>query len=543
MPNTHTDREYAWVPLARSNVGALPAVLLLCVACAPSASAARPPAITGTVSEPGMTVIAVGTSGRATTVRATTGTFRIRPPARRVSLHLRRASGRYAGPIVIATARRGRRTIMGVRAGTRLGRITAAGSTGRARVARAPARRRLDASLWARARGGVPIGARVFGHVRSRPARDPVAGDHDADGVPDPLDIDDDGDLILDNLERGRRARAAQVVGFDTELHLRNVLPVGINGTTNANAGTTTAQSDTVLSEVGYLIVSEMAGDTAELDCGLLGYCRLGGTGTVFGTDPPLEFPECCDPDRDGLGAIARNPSLPTPAAGMFLRHGATTSAIKTGDVLIERVTTGGVETAYPATLQYVFATVPALASFRDTAAQPHAEAITYPVPFGRQGSPGNGFPVAAGSDGDVVLHVSLWRPQRRHIDGDAGTGEWTDIGGLAYLVFPQTPQAPGLMCPQDSLTEPSGELALPAPGQIALRDQSGHTAGAFIDRSADRAPDVRNVVSFTLNMSRCLGARGASWPVDQEIGIAFRALAGNGTDAAEQVVHFRRVA
>ena len=68
-----------------------------------SASAAtKKKLITGKLSKPGYTVIALASSGRAKTKRAPKGTFKLRPPADQVTLHLRASDGTYAGPIVVA---------------------------------------------------------------------------------------------------------------------------------------------------------------------------------------------------------------------------------------------------------------------------------------------------------------------------------------------------------------------------------------------------------------------------------------------------------
>jgi hypothetical protein len=90
----------------------------------------------------------------------------------------------------------------------------------------------------------------------------------------------------------------------------------------------------------------------------------------------------------------------------MGIKHGATTAQIGSGDVLIQRVTSGGVETQYTSTLGFVFATVPALVSYDD--GQGHSRTVSYPVPgpqINTQGGPpipggpgtrSNPFPVAA---------------------------------------------------------------------------------------------------------------------------------------------------
>jgi hypothetical protein len=493
----------------------------------PTVAAARIGPITGSLDKQGYTVIAIASDGRAKAVAARRGSFRVVPPAKQVTLHLRAPGGQYAGPVVLASLENGSRAAVRVNAGTRLGRIAVSARKRYARVIRTP-RGAADSRHRARASKGVPIGARSFGRVRSKPPRSPVPGDRDNDGVQDPLDIDDDGDLILDNLEQRRSSRAAQVTGFDTELHLMNVLPLGINGATNRNAGTTIAESDAMLAEQGYLIISELRGDSVEIDCSGLSYCSPGGTGYVFGTPTPTKFPECCDADGDGMGSLARNPSLPTPTAGMFLHHGATSSQIKTGDVIVERVTDDGVETAYTATLQYVFGTIPSIVSYSDGAG--NKGDVKYPVQFGAPGTPGHGFPVGAGPGGDVVLRTEFWRPQRRSIVDEAGGEDWIDVGGLTYTVRPQDPIGPQ-DCPRTTLSEPSGGLVA-----SASPDQRG-----YFDSTPDRPANPNNKIGFTVNVSKCLELQGGGWDVGEEIGIGFRGTAGNGRDGTDQTVWFTR--
>ena len=104
--------------LASLSVAALGAVL-----AASTPAAAAPTRITGTLSQPGYTVIALAADGRATSVRVRGRTFGLRPPAKRVTLHLRASTGSYAGPVVIGREKKGRVAIVGVKAGAKLGRI------------------------------------------------------------------------------------------------------------------------------------------------------------------------------------------------------------------------------------------------------------------------------------------------------------------------------------------------------------------------------------------------------------------------------------
>jgi hypothetical protein len=223
-------------------------LLALLAASGPAAAAPKP--ITGKLSKPGYTVIALAASGKARAVRAGRGKFRLVPPSKRVTLHLRARNGVYAGPIVVGSEKKGRRAIVGVKAGARLGRVKA--RKGYAKVTRRLPKRSLDSGRQARATKGVPIGARKFGRVRSRRARGPDA-DRDLDGIPSPLDIDDDGDLILDNLDRSSGPRASV---FATIFNPFSQLTLYLDTTVNANASAvTTDQIDLTLSRSGSLIM------------------------------------------------------------------------------------------------------------------------------------------------------------------------------------------------------------------------------------------------------------------------------------------------
>ena len=245
-----------------------------------SASAAtKKQLITGKLSKPGYTVIALAGNGRARVKRAPNGAFKLRPPADQVTLHLRASDGTYAGPIIVAgtwdlvkvakkklrraetklkkakaradkasgkkatrkakrkvsaarkkvkqakrgvkQARRrasGKEVVLGVKPGAELGAISV-------KVAAGYSKAKLKLRQWkrwvaeenrARAKKGVPIGAGNFGRVRSKNTGGGAPGDLDLDGVADPLDIDDDGDKVLDNLDRKpRKGRKARV------LHMR----------------------------------------------------------------------------------------------------------------------------------------------------------------------------------------------------------------------------------------------------------------------------------------------------------------------------------
>jgi hypothetical protein len=531
---------------------------------AEDAAAAAPKRITGKLSKPGYTVIALAANGDAAAVRASGGSFRLQPPAKRVTVHLRGPDGRYAGPVVVGRA--GKRAIVGVMAGARLGAVRVRARKGYARLTRPLRRRSVDRRRIARARKGVPIGAGVFGRVRSRPPRRPIPGDTDFDGVPDALDVDDDGDLILDDLDRASRARASQATPM---FHVFSDLSLPLERAVNANPRNSLGERifddgaiDTALPSFGTLAIGVLAGDSAELDCASddpatpaveqgRTYCTRDGTGTVIESHccPPVikRFPDEYDTDGDGFGTLIPGP--PPPAGlppgvrgGMFLQHGATSAEIGTGDMLIEWVSDGVPEaecpplnppscTSYVATQRYIFATVPALVSFSDGQAPPVT--VSYPVTAGGAGTPANPYGVRADpSTGDVTVTLTFWRPQRRPIAGEAGP--WVDVGGLAYAI--EIPPS-GFVCPQSALS--TTDPTLGPPGSAPSVFNGGR--GGFIDRARDQVADPANTLTYSLNLTQCLAANGISFNVGESRSFTFQGINPFFGGRASQGVTFKR--
>ena len=645
------------------------AALALLIAAAPSAAA--PKRITGKLSKPGYTVMALAAGGGGKTVLAAPR-FKLRPLAQSVSLHLRRPDGVYAGPVVVGTRKRGRRALVGVRQGARLGlvRVRARKGIGTAKVAK----RWLDFTRVSRARRGVPIGARKFGLVRSKLPRKRPPGDRDADGIADLLDIDANGNLVLDRYEsqaaeRAARNRggdptavpAAQVTvhgevlavnedgsvrtrvcgtvlvprparwpegtptpvvgqvyrfevdfGDDENYTLLSVsgplnvdcapppaipsfnpgLMLTLKDTVNANATALTASDiDQTLAGRGFFVMQRahsFEGPGVELDCapnpdnpggrtsGLV-YCTPGGSGRVLptllgGTSPrsfPLAFPDCCDGDGDGFGALEpleRDFGGFSGAINAFYSHGATTEQIGTGDILNWRVTEGGVEWEFPQTLPDVFATVPALVSYRDGAG--NSGIVSYPVPPPYVGSrpdylgpfegPYRGFPVApcpTGApapceEGDVVLTLEFWRPQREAIGAEQGP--WTDIGRLVY--------SPGFSGPWRDEGDPPHSLAsLPACARDDLSTTDPHLTPelvisvygqgyGFRDSAPDQPANPANKLSFSVNVTDCLASttgipgNGGPWESGENVsmwlgGALGHDAAGGNSGATQQLL------
>jgi hypothetical protein len=550
----------------------LGASLALLAASAPAAAA--PKKITGKLSRAALTVIALDKGGGAASKPAkANGKFKLRPPAKKVSLHLRAADGTYAGPVVIdKKGKRGRKAILGVEVGAELGKVKVRSDY--AKLKRDLPREDVDRKRKAKARKGVPIGAGNFGRVAAAATGTPGPGqDLDRDGIPGALDVDDDGDLVLDNLDQtsaGRRAQPRQGCGpngfYCQAIGSGFGDPFRLDGTVNVNAGSTPAEMDAKSVSTGVLrfaVGRLVPGLTApaELDCagdpqaepprpGLL-YCSAGGSGeaTLGGGPPGPPFPECCDLDGDGFGTL--DPALNTCTsctADFFLKHGAvprrpgldpTISQIGSGDLMIERIPSGDTEVEVPATVNYVFATTTALASFNDEVG-PETN-VVYPVAQGDPGTSGNGFPVDDGSDpdGDVELTLTFWRPQRHAIeDSDPPGAEWMDLGHLRYTagVHLGSGAPGGGACPQSTLI--SADLSELAPPSLPLLNQA-----SLEDLGDDQVSSPANTFTYTLNLSQCLAANGIESSFDEageELNALFTAIGGSGDGAGHGVAFVR---
>lgn len=508
-----------------------PVALLLGLLVASSpASAAKP--ISGKLSAPGYTVIALAKNGDAKSDRAPDGKFKLRPPAKKVTLHLRSADGTYAGPIVVGAEKNGKRAILGVKAGAKLKSVKVKRSQGYARAGGLSGKW-VDDKREARAKRGVPIGAGNFGLVESKKTNGGAPGDFDLDGIPASLDIDDDGDLILDDYDRhspkaGRSTAARpfdrRADSFPDGSHVKvgtsQLAPA--EAAVNANGGSSDAQIAASQRGWGQLGINFFGIDegSAELDCGTLVYCSLGGTGRVATNGVQVlpnespEFPECCDPDGDGFGTLTGNDPGGVEQSA-FLWHGATAEQIQAGDVLIMRATVDDAKTEFAAALGFVFSTFPVIATYDD--GQGSSGSFSYPRP-----GPGVGAatPIHADAGGDVALELQLWRPQRSRIESEPGDAEWMDAGRLSYVAQVTSPSG-GSFCPQSSFSTTDPNL-----DPVSSSPIPGKNVGGFEDLAGDKPADPANTLSFSLDLTQCLAANGATLGTGQEVRVSTWAVA-----------------
>jgi hypothetical protein len=514
----------------------------------PPVADAKPAKIKGRFSAPGYSVIALAADGEAKVARARHRKFKLRPPARRVTLHLRAPDATYGGPVVVGLA--GGRAIVGVRAGAKLGMVEVDRDSGYASVASRLPGRYVNGDITATAANGVPIGAGNYGRV----AVDQAAGrpaDLDLDGIPASLDVDDDGDLVLDPFDDPPAANGSEVV-----VGGRSLLNLDLPDIVNANApGMTDARIEAALPSFGGVILGALGIDASgpddpgvELDCGDpdtgLIYCRRnGGTGTLtniglglpFGGSEGDRYPACCDADEDGFGSLAFSPVPQVQFNGhhVALLHGASADQIRAGDVLVARVADGA---DFAGTMSYVFETPPALVSYTDELG--NTTAMDYPVTPGAPGTRENPFVVTDGPDADptppgaphafpeIEVTMTFWRPQRSSLPGEAG--RWMDVGNTVYVASRRgTMQDPssygGGGCRASAYSEGDPNLT---PVQAPDFPLWFEPVSGLEDTSDDQSADPANTFTFTLNLSRCFGLDFAQEP--HTFGVLLRAQPAN---------------
>jgi hypothetical protein len=492
--------------------------ILAALALAGAAQAARP--VTAKVSKRGYTLVALAPTGKATSARAR-GKVRLAAPSATFTLHLVGPTGTYAGPVVVG--KRGQQVVLGVRAGAALGTIVV--RDGYATLARPLKKSKLDGSRRASARQGIPVGARVYGRVLS-PAKGPAGAglDQDRDGIPGTFDVDDDGDLVLDNFERQappqRFSALAALLGpgpgEPNGGFLFSNFKLNLPESLNANAGGVTAeQVSQRVAQSATLAIAVPPGDSVELDCGGLSYCSKGGTGHVLGGPAfPAEF----DTDGDGFGTLTKGPTN-----DFQLFPGAPADKIGSGDTFIYRITTGGVETQKPMSLNYVFSTTPALNEWSTAAG---SGTVSYPA--GPMTSGGSANPIAVGSDGRVTM--TFWRPQRAAIDGSGEGDGWVDIGRLRYTA--DVPNGPGGPSPGPGNCRPSA---------YSTTDPNLSLQGdALVDSTLDRAANPSNTLTFTVDLNDCLAKNNIAWSSGQSLKVDIQARSEYGDNAAQGIFFVR---
>jgi hypothetical protein len=137
---------------------------------------------------------------------------------------------------------------------------------------------------------------------------------------------------------------------------------------------------------------------------------------------------------------------------------------------------------------------------------------------------------VAPGPNGDVVMTLKFFRPQRLGISG-IGELPFVDIGNLHYGITAVSVSR-GFI-PGGSGGCPFG--AYLSPSTLAITPGEGHHAaeGVLVDGAADMPASAANVVTVSVDLSQCAGgALPANQPVKVDLSAS---TAGLPTDSTAQ--------
>ncbi len=525
------------------------AVLVLTAATAGTGAAAPP--VTGTLSTSGYTVIAISTAnGKSTTAVHRGRTFTVRSPGATMTLQLVSPKGSYAGPIVVGGT--DTKVILGVRAGAVLGKVTV--KRGYAVTARALAKRYTDPRRTATAKAGVPVGARSYGlvaravghHENARDAQGPpppspgggdgldthsAGADPDKDGVPSAMDIDANGNGVIDQVDPNA-PRPSGVRSF-TNLFL------GLGETVNVNADPTSAAGVDAMMRRSMELVFMNVPTGATLDCNGLIWCSPGGTGQIQPAGPGLweafgatsAFPACCE--EGGFGRISGT-SFGSERGQFHIFPRASHTQVKSGDMLVMRVPAGTGVSEIPGAIGFVFTSVPAVASWSNAMG---STTIDYPVAAGGLGTQHNPFLLSAGA---MKITLRFWRPQRASIPAAGEPEGFMDIGNLRYMI--QLPDAPGRLAdaPFTQPQCPDSTLSTTDPSLSAVSDDVWD--GVLRDLARDQPASTANTLSLTVDTGACITGKSGSLAPGGVFRLHLEGMTPTGRDHANQDLFFRIV-
>jgi hypothetical protein len=480
-------------------------------------------------------VQANGTAKKAT-IAGKSGAFSIRGvKLANASLQLVNADGSYYGPVVLKTSASKAFIFIRGAASLKLGPVTF--KNGYALVAKARiGRYQTLAAYTAKAVRGKPIGAGRLGLVRTA---QPIGlngpgGDLDRDGIVNAFDIDTNGNGILNNVDRTARGASpplppnAQALAHapitrdpaPTPSPSPSPTPPPGPGPAPASTGefrifsnfklcdATSINADIPgISDIGALVTQYLPG-TLTLATQIIGghSATLDGLGNSYLTPHTIGDGETY-PQVNFFPSSFTGTSLNLTDVGNSgdaqISPGADPNQIGSGDCFIETAPDG---TSYAGTLNFVFVTAPALASY-----QFNTDAAPTVVPYDANGvapfgmTPSSRILVPSGASS---VTLTFWRPQRRALAGEVDNAIGAiDIGGLEYRVDIPNPAGP-LEGPQDVGTHSAiGALANAAGNgvPVAVNPKSD----GVIDPAIDAPASSTNTVCFSVSLPICF----SNWP------------------------------
>lgn len=456
----------------------------------------------------GYVLVAIAKDGTAAVGKKSGATTKLTPTASTVTLHLLSTTGSYAGPIVVGTKKSGSsvRAILGVRAGASVGKVTYSKSLGYGRAS--VAAKSIVSSVFARAsKSGVPVGAGSLGYTISVGTKgvssssvsafataeeSQAGGDPDKDGIPNAVDVDDNGDGKLDVVDEKTVNANKSMTGprptmfSDFFVDLERIIRV-------SDAASAEATKEIVKEKLKFVFGMSPDGGkvtNVRIDCLGIKWCA---TATVFPNMPsdPKILWSTVDKDGDGrFFDLGKRDQGNTWNYDSSISPNVYPKDVQPGQMFNFEASYGGGKTVIiPSALTSFFVTAPAPKVIGKTP-------ISYPVQ-GAKGSWDNPIPTGDGTK----LYLQTYRPLRPLLPSESSAAGMKEMGGLGYwlTVSKVGEEQPPTTCPGEAYSELS-------PG-TQLRDFFAQKA--VMDDSPDSSPDTPTPVSFVVDLAKCRSTIG----------------------------------
>lgn len=439
------------------------------------------------------------------------------------TLQLIDPDGRYAGPVVLG------------RKGSKAS-ITFSGKAGKSSVFNlgnvtlrdgyaAIKRNRLRANTYNRPRiptsNGKPSGAGELGLVQttqtasrltSRAEGENPGSDLDQDGIPSAFDVDDDGDLVLDASDPD--SQGADIPYTNLVFDFRKTLNAHVRSGLTDELIDSVIGGENVFSLTFFFSLppnqSNIDGGFIDCDDSLV-YCRRNDPvgfygGIVESSDEFKNRPWSELLNSDGYPRMEKINVSGFPAIVASIQPRVGRSQFRPGDAYRVNLTAGSrvVSTRSLALAPY-FVSIPALKDYNPGTG---TTTVDYNSVTAESGSiPGVvGNPIVLSGDG--LLTVSFWRPQRQAL-GSSESG-FVDWGNLNYGIILENAQATcaglysGLSADFQEDPDALGDGGSPLA-------QNGASLSPLRDTMGDRAANVDNMLSLTVNLKGCAARAGLS--------------------------------
>lgn len=337
--------------------------------------------------------------------------------------------------------------------------------------------------------------------------------DADTDGLPDALDADDDGDLVLDAVDPD--AAGQDVPYTSLNMDYRNTLNANVRSGLSDSAIDAAIGGENLFALTFFLSLPQNSTATSgHIVCSdELSYCRQNTPLAYYGgvSESSSDFRGKAWSELLNSAGYPRMELINMSGGNAIvasIQPRVGRDVFKPGDIYRAVLTnSSGTEVSSRTfTLTPYFVSIPALKNYNAGSGLVNLDYDSVDPDSGSIPGVGPGDPIVLSSDGEITM--TFWRPQRQAIRSDeSGYYDW---GNLNYGIVIEDTQA---TCAgyysnfSNDLTEDSTPFGN---GDSAFANQ-GANLTPLKDGAADRAVDAANTLTLTVNLKQCLSRAGSN--------------------------------